>query len=253
MDRNRHEGCGREATISRCSICAQASMWRACPGGADALRVFLVTPRTTALPPSPTALPPSTPVPRVSATIIDGVALNPIAAGEWKECQQVADATRASGPCPTLLPVPVPLSCAALSELQCGRPAIFASESYFVVNQYDFVVPPGHVGFLSGSGHFIVMSPAISTPGRTRPFGRLRSRDTARPCLYCRYTRHSPFTTQWRRCMSADKTRGIPCRSRTSTWRRSAATNWSSGGRTASPVKSVSTGTVRSIKILPSP
>lgn len=132
-------------------------------GGATVLVVVLLLSACSSTTPAAKAPPPSTPVPQVSATIIDGVALIPITAGEWQECQQVADATHAPVPCPTLLPVPMPgtqtaLSCAAMSGMVCGRPMITASGSYFLVNQYGFVVPADYVGQLPGSGHFVVMS-----------------------------------------------------------------------------------------------
>ena len=113
--------------------------------------------------PASKAPPPSIPVPQVSATIIDGVALNPITLGEWQECQQVADTTHAPVPCPTLLPVPMPgslsaLNCANPNLSTCGRPFIGASETYFLVNQYNFEVPNGYIGYVPGIGHFVVMS-----------------------------------------------------------------------------------------------
>jgi hypothetical protein len=131
-------------------------------GGAPVL-VVLVLSACSSTTPAAKAPAQSTPVPQVSATIIDGVPLNPITAEEWQECQHVADATHAPVPCPTLLPVPMPgsqtaLSCAAMSGMVCGRPAIAASGSYFLINQYGFVVPAGYVGQLPGSGHFVVMS-----------------------------------------------------------------------------------------------
>jgi hypothetical protein len=131
-------------------------------GGVPVLAVLLLS-GCSSTPPAATAPPPSTPLPQVSAKTIDDVALNPITPGEWQECQQVADATRAPVPCPTLLPVPMPgsqtaLSCAAMSGMVCGRPTITASGGYFLVNQYGFVVPAGYVGQLPGSGHFVVMS-----------------------------------------------------------------------------------------------
>jgi len=128
------------------------------------------------------APPPSTPVPQVSATVVDGVALNPITAGEWQECQQVADVTHAPVPCPTLLPVPMPgslsaMNCANPNLPSCGRPFIGASGTYFLVDQYSFEVPDGYIGYLPGIGHFVVMAamrfnarldaklPATSVPG----------------------------------------------------------------------------------------
>ena len=134
------------------------------PGGALVLvLVVLVLSGCTSMTPAAKAPSPSIPVPQVTATIIDGVALNPITAGEWRECEQVADATHAPVPCPTLLPVPMPgsqtaLSCAAMSGMVCGRPMITASGRYFLVNRYGFVVPAGYVGWLPGSGHFVVLS-----------------------------------------------------------------------------------------------
>jgi hypothetical protein len=133
-----------------------------CLGGAPVLMALVLTGCSSVTPVAP-APPPIAPVPHARATLIDGVALNPITAGEWQECQQVADTIRAPVPCPTLLPVPMPgsqtaLSCAAMSGMVCGRPMISASGGYFLVNQYGFVVPADYVGQLPGSGHFVVMS-----------------------------------------------------------------------------------------------
>jgi len=135
---------------------------RKCLSGALVLVVPMLS-GCSSTTPATKAPPPSAPVPQVSATIIDGVPLTPITAGEWQECRQVADVTHAPVPCPTLLPVPMPgsqtaLSCAAMSGMVCGRPMITASGSYFLINQYGFVVPAGYVGRLPGSGHFVVMS-----------------------------------------------------------------------------------------------
>ena len=131
--------------------------------GCAPVLVVLVLSGCSSITPAAKAPPPSTPVPKVSATIIDGVALNPITLGEWQECQQAADATHAPVPCPTLLPVPMPdslsaLNCANSNLPICGRPFIGASGTYFLVDQYSFEVPDGYIGYLPGIGHFVVMS-----------------------------------------------------------------------------------------------
>jgi len=108
-------------------------------------------------------LPPSIPVPPVRAAAIGGVPLQPVTAGDWHECQQVADSPRAPVPCPTLLPVPMPgtrttVDCGALGGMVCGRPLLSASGGYFLLDQFGFVVPADYVGQLPGGGHVVVMS-----------------------------------------------------------------------------------------------
>ncbi len=130
--------------------------------GASLMAVLLLS-GCSSMTPAAKASAPSTPVPQVSATVIDGVPLTPITAGQWRECQQAADATHAPVPCPTLLPVPMPgslssLNCANPSLPICGRPSIGASGTYFLVNQYSFEVPDGYIGYVPGIGHFVVMS-----------------------------------------------------------------------------------------------
>jgi hypothetical protein len=102
--------------------------------------------------PAAHAPPPSTPVPRVGAMVVDGVTLAPITAGEWRECQQVADATRAPDPCPTLLPVPIPGYCAAVPR----HPPLVVHGS--VASMYECGEDPGpsvpiadqYIGTVSG-------------------------------------------------------------------------------------------------------
>ncbi len=132
------------------------------PLGCAPVLVVLALSGCSPMTPAAKAPPPSTPVPQMSATVIDGVPLNPITAREWRECQKVADATHTPVPCPTLLPVPMPGSlsasnCANPNLPTCGRPFIGASGTYFLVDQYSFEVPDGYIGYLSGVGHFVVM------------------------------------------------------------------------------------------------
>lgn len=86
--------------------------------------------------------------------VVDGVPLTPITASQRRQCQKFASFLRRAVPCPSVLPVPLPVpasssvnSClGVVGEDACGPAVIQLSRSTLVLNQSNFEVPPGYVG-----------------------------------------------------------------------------------------------------------
>ena len=130
--------------------------------------------RHATLPPAITSSTTTTDI-KVRPSSVDGVKLVPITTSQRSQCENVANETHTSVPCPDLIPDPAPssltaASCASPGDFTCGVPQIEASGApptpkYFVWGQYAFQVPAGYEGVpgeraANGGplGHFVIYS-----------------------------------------------------------------------------------------------
>ena len=133
------------------------------PLGCAPVLVVLALSGCSPMTPAAKAPPPSTPVPQMSATVIDGVPLNPITAREWQRMPEGCRHDTCTRPVPDVVARPDARVAVCIRIVQIRTCQLADARSsvhpgtYFLVDQYSFEVPDGYIGYLSGVGHFVVM------------------------------------------------------------------------------------------------